>query len=394
MWRRFFGGVLDGLLVMLTSAWVLPFMPVGADRDAASVPTALLAAGTLLTVVVVVVQWVLHGRLGWTVGRRLVGIRTLDVQTRRPIGLGRVLLRGLVVAAGVVFFFVGQYVVLLSSLFDGAGRNRGWHDKAARDEVLDVRAGLPGAPAAPAPPVSSDLPAPAAAPAEPGAVGGPATGAVPVWAAASARATPAEPPPTTASLVLAPLAQHRAGPDLDTRSIPLVPPAPSSAPPLPSTPPVPSSAPPAPAPEPADDPADEAEDVETTRRGLHAAPPGPVPPPPPRAPVTAAYLEISDGQRIVVTRTALVGRNPAAAAPGVQLVRVVDPTRSVSKTHLQIAVEPSGVWVADRGSTNGTVVTLPGGAQVICPVDHPVRLRVGSVVMFGDCVLRLVGTQA
>ncbi|KMM46248.1 hypothetical protein CWIS_06270 [Cellulomonas sp. A375-1] len=120
----------------------------------------------------------------------------------------------------------------------------------------------------------------------------------------------------------------------------------------------------------------------------------PVPPPSTtRERITAAIVEISDGQRVEVRHTALVGRNPAAATDGVQLVRVVDPGRSVSKTHLQLAVEHSGVWVADRGSTNGTVVTLPDGAQVICPVDQPVRLRLGAVVMFGDCVLRLVETS-
>ena len=104
---------------------------------------------------------------------------------------------------------------------------------------------------------------------------------------------------------------------------------------------------------------------------------------------TAAEIELGDGQRVTIARTALVGRNPASDAD-VQLVRVVDPARSVSKTHLQIGVEPGGVWVADRGSTNGTVVTLPDGAQVVCRVDQQVRLRVGSTVTFGDCSLRLI----
>ena len=85
----------------------------------------------------------------------------------------------------------------------------------------------------------------------------------------------------------------------------------------------------------------------------------------------------------------LRGRNPATVAD-VQLVRLVDPGRSVSKTHLQVGVEPSGVWVADRGSTNGTVVTLPDGAQVVCQVDRQVRLRVGATVVLGDCWMRLV----
>ena len=105
--------------------------------------------------------------------------------------------------------------------------------------------------------------------------------------------------------------------------------------------------------------------------------------------LAVAEIELGDGRHVTIGRTALVGRNPASETD-VQLVRVVDPARSVSKTHLQIGVERSGVWVADRGSTNGTVVTLPDGAQVVCRVDQQVRLRVGSTVTFGDCSLRLV----
>ena len=91
--------------------------------------------------VVSVVQWVAHGRSGWTVGRRAVGIRTLDVESRTPIGLLRVLVRTAVLAAGVLAFGVGLLVVLASPTFDRTGRRRGWQDLAARDEVLDVRAG-------------------------------------------------------------------------------------------------------------------------------------------------------------------------------------------------------------------------------------------------------------
>ena len=69
----------------------------------------------------------------------------------------------------------------------------------------------------------------------------------------------------------------------------------------------------------------------------------------------------------------------------------MDPGRSVSKTHLQMGVDADGAWVADRGSTNGTVVTLPDGQQVVCRVDHPVRLRPGATVQLGDCTLRRPG---
>lgn len=107
---------------------------------------------------------------------------------------------------------------------------------------------------------------------------------------------------------------------------------------------------------------------------------------------TGLRVTFDDGRVLTVDRLALVGRNPSPA-PDVQVVRVVDPSRSVSKTHLQLAVDSAGgAWVVDRGSTNGTLVTLPDGAQVVCPVDHPVRLRVGARVAFGDRSLRVLAT--
>ncbi|CAM5780666.1 RDD family protein [Cellulomonas persica] len=421
--RRAAAVSLDVALALLAGGWLWVVQGVStltADEQGTHTvgPSWLALACGGLSLALALLQWVLHGRLGWTVGRRLLGIRTLDARTRRPIGMARVLLRGLVVAAGSLALGVGQIVVLLSPLFDHSGRSQGWHDRAARAVVVDLRRAGAGAVAAPPPPrpdvvraastVSWRAPAgepttpppppPASAPGE-----APLAGAVPLVAAVPVPAPPVPAPvtgPITRPLVLAPLAQHRAGPDLDTRALPLVPPPPpstngstaaSSA--------VATSAPAAlvdasavPTPErdvlvqPVPHAFGDDEDLETTRRAL---PPVPPPSPTPTR-ITAAVLEISDGQRVEVRHTALVGRNPAAATDGVQLVRVVDPGRSVSKTHLQLAVEHSGVWVADRGSTNGTVVTLPDGGQVICPVDQPVRLRLGSVVVFGDCAMRLV----
>lgn len=444
--RRAAAVLLDGLVAVLAGGWLWLATSAqaglravqgrSADGAGPDVPGWLVAACGAALVVVVLVQWVLHGRLGWTLGRRAVGIRTVDERTRRPIGMARVLLRGLVVAAGSLALGVGQLVVLISPLFDSSGRRRGWHDQAARSLVVDVRgpAGT-GTPPPPRPEVAQAptalawrgpagaTSAPAGRPAEtpwtaPPPPPGPPAAPPPAGQGrhVDAPPAPAVAHPPTAPLVLAPLAQHRAGPDLDTRAMPIIAAGPAAVlgatPPVPPPPAAPDPVTPVPAPPAsagvtadaprpgrpaflagvpgasAPPPADELEDVEATRRHVPGVRPGDEPEPEPGP--AGAVVEISDGQRVLVQHTALVGRNPAAAADGVQLVRVVDPTRSVSKTHLQLAVEPSGVWVADRGSTNGTVVTLPDGAQVICPVDQPVRLRVGAVVVFGDCALRLV----
>jgi len=373
MGRRSVACVLDGLVLLVAAIPAL--LATLADMDPG---TVLVASSIALGAALVVLQWVWHGTRGWTLGRLALGLRTVDVETLRPIGLGRVLVRGLVVAAGALVAGVGALVVLISPLFDATGRNRGWHDKAARDEVVDLRRGEPETPSLWFDETAGDVRLPSA-PAAPGPsvplpTSRPASGAtVPPWvtgAKSSATVTGSQP------LVLAPLSPREHGPDVDTRTMPVV-----RVSAVKVAAPVSVTLTPPPAPlehmEVGLDP-----EVEMTRR---AAPRPDVPAPTAvEAPATTAELAMSDGRRVVVDGVALVGRNPAAAVD-VQTVRVVDPGRSVSKTHLQIAVSSGGVWVADRGSTNGTVVTLPDGAQIVCPVDHPVRLRVGSTVTFGDC---------
>lgn len=100
----------------------------------------------------------------------------------------------------------------------------------------------------------------------------------------------------------------------------------------------------------------------------------------------SALLRISDGRELTITGTVLIGRNPAAGEDEEvgELVRVSDPGRSVSKTHVMIGVDADGVWAADRASTNGTVVTLADGQQIICAEHQVVRLPEGSSVTFGD----------
>jgi uncharacterized RDD family membrane protein YckC len=383
--RRFLAALIDQVVVLVLGGGLVVVaslrLALALREDPAAVPALpapLLAAGSLLALAVSVAQWLLHGRYGWTLGRRLLGVRTVDAHSRRPIGPWRVLVRGLVVAVGALACFVGQYVVLLSPLVDRTGRRRGWHDRAVGAEVLRAatvavpaahRAGRgpgPGAAtAAPRSPADGDAPfRPPVAPPPPA----PVTGAVPAVGARSA-GTP------TGGLVLAPLHQQRSAPDLDTRAIPVVR----------------ADGRPADV-ERADEPALSfglAPELELTR----PAPPRTDVVPAPRAATSGLRVTLDDGRVLTVERVALVGRNPTPA-PAVQVVRVADPGRSVSKTHLQLEVDATGAWVVDRGSTNGTVVTLPDGGQVVCRVDHPVRLREGVVVAFGDRSLRVVQVPA
>ncbi|KQT96713.1 FHA domain-containing protein [Sanguibacter sp. Leaf3] len=97
-------------------------------------------------------------------------------------------------------------------------------------------------------------------------------------------------------------------------------------------------------------------------------------------------LRFSDGTEHRLRGMTLVGRSPQAE-PGeviTDLVSVVDPGRSVSKTHLLVGMDARGLFVQDRRSTNGTVVTLPDAQQILCGESQTVRVPAGATVSFGD----------
>jgi pSer/pThr/pTyr-binding forkhead associated (FHA) protein len=104
----------------------------------------------------------------------------------------------------------------------------------------------------------------------------------------------------------------------------------------------------------------------------------------PAATVTVT-LELESGTRHVIDGPALVGRNPQAAeGSDVILVRVEDPTRSVSKNHAELGVDSAGLWLTDRGSTNGTVVSAPGRSPQVAEPGARVRVPAGSTIHVGD----------
>ncbi|MFJ4107607.1 RDD family protein [Oerskovia enterophila] len=363
--------------------------------------------------------WVWEGRTGRTIGNLLLGLRTVRAEDRSPLGFGRAALRWIVIGLGAIACGVGELLVALSPAFDKSGRGQGWHDKAAKAVVLDVRAvapsasGGPHAPAEPfaampptgafaAPPTgyaapaatpvqySSAPPAGYAAPVAPGYPGAPQQ--VPVahdpWAFSAAPApqagaqdglitgvpgAPGVSVPGGAAAQVAPSAPTEApssGGGL---------PGPTAQPPVsyaaPSAPP--QQAPAAPVAPVANAAAtDEDPDWDSTRFSVSDV----------RRDAPAGFvLELESGRRVTVTGTALIGRNPQSTGEGaVVLVAVEDPTRSVSKTHAEMGVDAGGLWLVDRGSTNGTILTRPGGAPQVLEAGVRVAVTVGSVVQVGD----------
>lgn len=108
------------------------------------------------------------------------------------------------------------------------------------------------------------------------------------------------------------------------------------------------------------------------------AAPAPAPTPPP-------VVVLDTGQRVAVDGLVLVGRDPAPGPgeDGAALVRVDDPQRSVSKTHLSLQAADGVVWVVDRFSTNGVDLVEDGRVRR-ADAGTPTVLRDGVVVRFGD----------
>ncbi len=109
-------------------------------------------------------------------------------------------------------------------------------------------------------------------------------------------------------------------------------------------------------------------------------------------------LEFSDGRRIIVDRTVLIGRSPQAApstsgeVPAVFAVE--SPKRDISRTHLRIFTDGGQVLLEDLNSTNGTEVTPVGGIPFLLEPGSPALLEDGMVVSIGDHVaFRVVTVQ-
>ena len=427
MGKRVLAYVIDGAVATVLGG---AFLVAGTVQmlDAAragrmSVP-ALTVVGSVVLLALGLFQWWYQAERGYTIGKRAVGLRTLAADTGRPVGLGRILVRYLVVAAGTLVVGVGQLVVYASPLFDPTGRRQGWHDKAAGTMVFDVGVGVdptrepavsvsdaarrveallaapvpvPAGPVPPpvGPPLPTVVPSPPPAP-EPAEPVEPVEPAPEPVAVASSAAHVPPPPPSSAPLPVAPQPPSESG---LISSVPLsagaTVPRPSSTATGPLVDHIPAALVSpglashlAAGERPLDEDVDADDDVDATRLRHPVEPDSSV-----QQSRATAGLRLWDGRRVTLVGTALIGRNPGPrdgeSAPA-HLLSVADGGRSVSKTHLAVGVDAVGVWVRDRSSTNGTVVTLPDGQQVLCAAEQEVRVPSGASVAFGDYWLTVI----
>ena len=332
---------------------------LGLARDARTLPLAVLAAA--LGAGIGLLSWAfaytaMQGGRG-SVGQRALGLRLLDAQAPVAIGFWRALWRNVVWAASCAIV-VGWF----TPLFDASPRRQGWHDRAATALVLDVReADAAARVAAPSVVASAPRPAPvASAKPQPWFLDEPAPAPAPSRAASADALAPALSPAVRPVLVASPasaMARAASSASVAEASAPpaLIPQAPATRP--------------------------------VTLPGLDETREATVPPPAQRAALfddapVVAVLTWDDGTRMAVYGRTLYGRNPEER-PGIVSVPVRDETLSLSKTHFEIGGDARGAWVADRHSTNGTVIVRDGGRHpLVAGVE--VTLRAGDHLELGD----------
>ncbi len=94
----------------------------------------------------------------------------------------------------------------------------------------------------------------------------------------------------------------------------------------------------------------------------------------------------STGEVVTLHGTGLIGRNPTPQE-GERfdvLVRILDPARSVSKTHLEFVVDAGRLWIRDRFSGNGTILRHPNGTGTRCEGGRRYRVGEGDRIEIGE----------
>ena len=97
-------------------------------------------------------------------------------------------------------------------------------------------------------------------------------------------------------------------------------------------------------------------------------------------------LQFSTGESVTVFGTGLIGRHPVAE-PGEyfdHVVTISDPSKSVSKTHLEFGQAGGAFWISDRHSGNGTLIREPDSEPRRCDPGKRYRIVRGTRVSIGE----------
>lgn len=301
----------------------------------------LTSISTGLGLVYLIVQWLLHGVKGLTIGKALTGIRSVNVRTLERPRVGAVLVRFVILVASGIIPVLGPAFILVSPVFDPEGRGRGLHDKASGVWLVDVRKGLD--------PYDQKRMRVArkTVKAEP----------VAERSALPSLATPTDPDAQP---------EYRPGGRVSAGVLGIARPDARERPATGAVAPAPTTPVEAPAAEPAVAPVQQ-------------------PVPPPVAPASVHFgLRFDSGESIPVSEPVLLGRNPDAAEhPGARAIALADDSRSLSKTHMRVSPIDGGLEIVDCRSTNGSGL-IRGGIEYAVTAGVPVATTEGDTIRLGD----------
>jgi hypothetical protein len=293
-----------------------------------------LAAATVAEYLLV--MWIWQARTGLGPGNLVCGLRTTRAALPRPAGGRAVAGRAALEAVALAVVAAGGWVLEASGRWDPAGEGRAWHDRLTSTRVV----------------VAPRLPS--SHPRLPGGGGS--------RAEKKREAAAFEPPKVSAPMTAR--SQAELAEVAEVAGVAGVPGAQGGA----LTP---------------------GEMDATALQGaadLTAPAPRLTPAPLPAPRQAEAVLVFDTGQSVLVAipGTALLGRSPSAAGSGLQLVRIDDPDKTVSKNHLRLELDAEGVAVTDLGSTNGSAVVAGPSEEVALAPQETRSLPHGTTIRLGD----------
>ena len=131
--QRIIANLIDSALAMVPTVLVFVLVGIlGAISDKVGTIIGLVLELALVAGIIAYVI-VFNGR-GGTIGKRMMGVRVVDLDTGAWIGPARSAVRYLVLGLEGIPCYLGY----LSPFLDKTGRLRGWHDMAASDRVVAV----------------------------------------------------------------------------------------------------------------------------------------------------------------------------------------------------------------------------------------------------------------
>jgi uncharacterized RDD family membrane protein YckC len=387
-----FAGVLS-TIIALPILWIVAASagPGTSSIDLVGLPSVLISLASGLYPFAMLL---LQAFTGFSLGKRIVGLRIVKVETLIRPGIGRMLLRGVIVGASNIVPGIGPLLVYLSPLWDPTKRSRGWHDRMSGTWVIDVTRG-PNPLAKDAGEIVDDVPVvektrrPRAA--APDAQVTPVAQAPVVQLLSEAPDAFSAPPAPAVPVAAVPVAAAPV-PAAPVPAVPVNPDVPSYPFPAASGAPVaPEAAAPAPAPAapieavPSFDPLPPfgGEDLDGTKLSNSV--------PAQALPAGTVTLLFDTGESYVIAGHGVLGRDPVSpyGAAGDQLVQVGGDTRSISKTHLEFEVQPGSIWVTDRRSTNGSAIVRADGVESPITPGQRMTVRSGDRIRIGTRVFTL-----